>query len=179
MAFKSDLVGLQNSNFLQCSPGYEDISGTCEKCKIGFYKAEYAAALCKECLTGFITSEEGTDNAAKCSVPACDPGYYLTNNNCEKCPYDKYQPEKWQSSCKECPTSYVTQKQGATNVYDCVLDCPSGEQYRPVENDCSGCERGYYRDKNDRSQITCQICPVEFITPGERATSVTACTVSE
>lgn len=51
---------------------------------------------------------------------ACDPGYYLTNNNCEKCPYDKYQPDKWQSSCIECPTSYVTQKQGATNESDCV-----------------------------------------------------------
>lgn len=51
---------------------------------------------------------------------ACDPGYYLANNNCEKCPYDKYQPEKWQSSCIQCPTSYVTQKQGATNASDCV-----------------------------------------------------------
>lgn len=56
---------------VQCSPGYEDINGTCEKCKIGFYKAEYAAALCKECPAGFITSEEGTDNAAKCTVRKC------------------------------------------------------------------------------------------------------------
>lgn len=56
---------------MQCSPGYEDINGKCEKCKKGFYKAEYAAALCKECPTGFITSEEGTVDKGNCTVRKC------------------------------------------------------------------------------------------------------------
>lgn len=50
----------------------------------------------------------------------CDFGYYLINNNCEKCFYDKYQLKKWQSFCIECFISYVIQKQGVINVFDCV-----------------------------------------------------------
>ncbi|XP_062611525.1 uncharacterized protein LOC134273339 [Saccostrea cucullata] len=163
---------------LQCSPGYEDIGGNCSKCKIGYYKTEYAAALCKECPSGFITQAEGATLAANCSVPACNPGSYLKDNKCELCPYDTYQPDKWQTSCVNCPANKaVTQKMGATSLDECVVDCPSGDQYDPVTKGCNGCLRGYYRDKTDRTQLTCQMCPVDFITSADRATSDSNCTI--
>lgn len=56
---------------MQCNPGFEDISDKCVKCKIGYYKPEYAAAKCKECPTGFITSEEGSIAVGNCTVRKC------------------------------------------------------------------------------------------------------------
>ncbi|XP_061175426.1 uncharacterized protein LOC133184388 [Saccostrea echinata] len=163
---------------LQCSPGYEDINGTCMKCKVGKYKSEYAAALCKPCPEGFITQAEGATHETNCSVPACNAGSYLENNKCELCPYDTYQPKKWQTSCENClsPTS-VTQKMGASNADECVVDCDSGDQYDPITKGCIGCLRGYYRNKTVRQQLTCQMCPIEFITVGDRAKSANDCTI--
>jgi hypothetical protein len=71
LSISTVIYGMINAFFIttvQCSPGYEDIAGTCRMCKIGFYKSEYAAALCRECPSGFITSEEGAIQAANCTV---------------------------------------------------------------------------------------------------------------
>ena len=58
-------------------------------------------------------------------------------------------------------------------------DCASGSEYNFITQVCDTCLRGYYRDRNDKLQMDCQLCDVNFITLGTGSTSVSDCSVSE
>jgi hypothetical protein len=52
-----------------------------------------------------------------------------------------------------------------------------GRTYHP---DSESTARGYYRDSNDRSTMTCQMCPVDKITPlNQRGNTAADCTISK
>lgn len=166
---------------LECPPGLQDVGGTCTKCPIGYYKSQTAAATCEKCLDNFITENNGSTAAADCFIPECGPGYYLDRTAvplaCNWCPYNKYQDEKWQESCKDCEDGKVTLDTISDSVSDCVLDCASGSAYDNVTKTCILCERGYFRVREDRTHKTCQKCPGGYITESIGATSVTLCNI--
>lgn len=53
---------------MECRPGYEDIGGTCQECRRGFFKVENAAATCKECEIGLTTETTGATSSDQCSL---------------------------------------------------------------------------------------------------------------
>ena len=58
--------------------------------------------------------------------------------------------------------------------------CDSGLEM--IDNSCVSCERGYYKDNGVNKENdfgTCEICPIDYITAGEGATSVDNCTIGE
>ncbi|KAK3579233.1 hypothetical protein CHS0354_033303 [Potamilus streckersoni] len=166
---------------LVCPPGKEDAgSGSCAPCQRGFYKAEYIAAKCNACPAQTTTVGKGANSSSSCSLPACVPGEYLdvAKNICSPCNYDKYQNEFWMESCVNCPTGYVTLKTGATGLSDCVLDCPSGYEYVASSKNCRICPRGSYRNRDDRKQISCSMCPPSQITAQDGAVDVSQCNIA-
>ncbi|KAL3877080.1 hypothetical protein ACJMK2_034835 [Sinanodonta woodiana] len=166
---------------LVCPPGKEDISlGSCSFCKRGYYKTEDIAAKCTACPAKTTTVGEGANSSSFCSLPACEPGYYLdvARNICSLCDYDKYQDNFWQESCINCPTGYVTLNTGATKLSDCVVDCASGYEYVASSQNCRICPRGSYRNKTIRSQTSCSMCPPSQITSQNGATDVSQCNIA-
>ena len=50
----------------------------------------------------------------------CKAGQRTIGKECEDCPRDTYQNEKWQAQCIDCPTAGVgTRQTGSTSVTDC------------------------------------------------------------
>jgi len=58
-------------------------------------------------------------------------------------------------------------------------NCNSGQEYNFLTGQCDFCEIGYYRDATDRLQPNCQMCNQQFITSGQGATTVTACSIGK
>ncbi|GFN83218.1 signal peptide, cub and egf-like domain-containing protein 1, partial [Plakobranchus ocellatus] len=112
---------------------------------------------------------------------ACDPGYYrnVNTNQCFQCPYGQFQPDQWQESCLSCPAGYTTFIQGATADSSCLLDCSTGTYLSTASASCIPCERGFYRDKSNPTQITCVQCPEEFITSTTSSVSASDCNISK
>ncbi|XP_060568832.1 uncharacterized protein LOC132727392 [Ruditapes philippinarum] len=181
---ETDGASLESECIVECSPGYEDINGVCKECPRGTYKVERAAAKCKPCDTGFTTVGTGATSSNACTLPACPAGQYLdkvsnpTNPVCKPCAYDFYQDEIWQEQCKTCIDNKVTLSTGADEASDCVLDCASGQEYNSDTGRCEFCPRGYYRNKNDRLQPQCQLCPIDKLTANEGGKDISECTVA-
>ncbi|XP_053380894.1 uncharacterized protein LOC123563563, partial [Mercenaria mercenaria] len=169
---------------LVCSPGFEDVGGSCQECPRGFYKIESAAAKCKPCQGGTTTESTGATNPGSCSLPACTAGQYLDKVTnplspvCRSCDYDTYQDEIWQEQCKTCPDNKVTLSLKADEESDCVLDCESGREYNSTNGLCEFCPIGFYRNKADRQQPQCQLCPIDKLTAGEGGKDVSECVIA-
>lgn len=150
-------------------------------CPRGTYKVESAATTCTECNNMMTTEGNGSMAASDCNIPACLPGYFLnrtaTPMGCRQCPFDTYQDQKWQDTCKTCPTGKVTLGTNSTMASHCVLDCSSGSEYNATSMSCVPCTRGYFRNRSDRTQTHCQMCPSGFITESTGATSQTMCNI--
>ena len=43
----------------------------------------------------------------------------MTDNTCYMCPFDTFQPEKWQEDCIMCNDTYGTASTGSTDISDC------------------------------------------------------------
>ena len=165
---------------LSCDPGNEDKNGVCVKCAVGYFKPEKKADSCTKCPSGFITSDVGSTSQTDCDVRDCDSGYKVVNNVCEECGYDQFQPLKNRPTCNACPTGYITfQVTTAIASSECKVNCTSGTEINPgTSSPCRDCARGYYRDSNDRSTMTCQMCPVDKITPlNQRGSTAADCTI--
>ena len=50
----------------------------------------------------------------------CTEGQYISGDNCSLCPFGLYQPDRWQTSCVQCPTDRTTQRNGAVNISECI-----------------------------------------------------------
>ncbi|ESP03827.1 hypothetical protein LOTGIDRAFT_230171 [Lottia gigantea] len=163
---------------LKCNPGKEDVNGTCTDCQVGFYKSTQAAEKCKMCPTGFITIATGSTSDTDCKVAACTPGEYRDDalNSCKKCTYGDYQPMKWQTECLSCGAGNTTYVKGADDISQCQADCLVGQEN--INNTCSPCEIGFYRDKVDKEQPRCLKCPGNKITAETGATKAEDCTVT-
>ncbi|XP_052242513.1 uncharacterized protein LOC127852603 [Dreissena polymorpha] len=172
----------QSLCIVECEQGFEDASGACVPCQQGFYKDIKAAAQCKPCPVGYITSGSGATNLTMCNIPACSPGTFLNETAspaaCQVCGYDTYQDTKWQKSCKSCSANLVTLQTGSTSLAQCVADCASGQEYSATNRVCRFCPIGFYRDRNDRLQPSCQMCDIRYITAGEGAKSVVECNIA-
>ncbi|XP_021378507.1 major surface-labeled trophozoite antigen 417-like [Mizuhopecten yessoensis] len=166
---------------LQCPPGFQDVGGSCTECPRGYFKAETAATTCTMCQNNMITAGNGSTSASACIVPGCPPGYYLNRTvvpmGCRQCGYDTYQDEKWQDTCKPCSNGKVTLGINATMPSDCVFDCASGSEYSSATVSCNLCTRGFYRNRSDRAQTKCNMCPAGLITETTGATSQAECNI--
>ncbi|XP_041364262.1 uncharacterized protein LOC121379679 [Gigantopelta aegis] len=161
---------------LSCPPGKEDEGGACVSCKRGFYKAVTMAAPCTQCDTNKTTAGRGSTKSSDCNIVACMPGYFLNGNDCKKCAYGYYQPEKWQETCLQCDPSETTYKLGAVNKTECLLECQPGKEL--INGVCDKCKIGYYKDNTDREKYMCTLCRNNQITAREGATTVDDCSIA-
>ncbi|XP_023933602.1 proprotein convertase subtilisin/kexin type 5 [Lingula anatina] len=162
---------------LRCPPGKEDVGGTCQLCPVGKYKVEYMASSCTPCPDNYTTTGQGSVAAANCSVVMCHPGFYRDSNTetCMHCPRGQYQNQTafMGGACTACPPGRTTLILGADEEEDCILDCPSGQEYNSQLKRCDDCAIGYYRNKT--VEDSCQMCPIQFLTAGTGTTSMEGC----
>ena len=110
-------------------------------------------------------------------VPAnCSAGEYLDEeqNVCKPCPLSKYQPEKWQTQCRDCPYGTTTLVLGGADLKDCVRSCPAGQELIVADNLCRPCPQNQYR--NPVESFSCTDCPGGTIAPSQGAKSADQCT---
>ncbi|GFO38966.1 signal peptide, cub and egf-like domain-containing protein 1, partial [Plakobranchus ocellatus] len=163
-----------------CESGYELVTGTgdCRACAIGYYKdnSEDIFGVCVLCLDGeFITSGTAATSSAECNLRNCSAGSFRTaQNQCEACAPGSFQPNKWQTSCLDCPVDTTTSGAGAISEDQCFSSCPLGKEL--VNGTCVDCPQGYYKDTVG-SNTLCTTCPTGFITAATGAQSSALCTI--
>uniref|UniRef100_A0A3B3UVL0 receptor protein-tyrosine kinase n=1 Tax=Poecilia latipinna TaxID=48699 RepID=A0A3B3UVL0_9TELE len=58
-----------------CKPGFEEISGSCQVCKMGFYRSQLESSACSKCPPHSVARQMG---ATACS---CEDGYYKIDSD--------------------------------------------------------------------------------------------------
>jgi len=109
-----------------CEDGYQlSINGDCQVCSIGFYRLQGRDRSCQECPLNRTTSGPGSKTIEDCNLPICIPGQYLNanDNECKLCPEGKYQPNKQETHCIDCPPNTSTPTLGATSKDQCTNRC--------------------------------------------------------
>jgi len=136
-----------------CNAGQFSATGanSCTICSPGTFSAT-GASVCINCVTYTYQNEEGKVTCK--NVLTCELGQYevtvptlTTNRVCESCEIGKYQDQRTQSTCKECPVGY-------SNAV-------------PSSTLCTACEIGKYQ--NEEEQFSCKVCDV--CTVGRGATN--------
>ena len=136
---------------VQCQPGYyndvTDHQTACKACQPGYYMDGVGATQCTVCPMGRAESHSAaTSVCAECpdgyvsqltACLACDAGQYFADGQCEWCEPGRYQSERGQTSCDECPA-------GQFSVAE-----PNAH--------CYACGRGDYQDET--GQGSCKTCP--------------------
>ncbi|KAK3789337.1 hypothetical protein RRG08_001725 [Elysia crispata] len=96
------------------------------------------------------------DNCPSGSFGAADePG-------CFPCPKGSYQPLADQTDCLPCQDGLTTPKTGADSVDKCMVDCPSGHEFSPVQQTCLVCPLGFVRDPEQHK--VCEKCAPGYTT---------------
>ncbi|GFR99359.1 Pol polyprotein [Elysia marginata] len=163
-----------------CDSGYEIIAGTdnCQACEIGYYKDNLAGIFgsCVLCPDGeFITSAQAATSVGDCSIRNCSAGFFIDGQNrCKQCALGTYQPNKWQTSCLDCPVDTTTDRTGAISSDQCFSSCPLGKEL--IGGTCEECSVGFYKDVVG-SDSSCVQCPTGFITAGTGAQSQRSCSI--
>ncbi|GFS23418.1 signal peptide, CUB and EGF-like domain-containing protein 3 [Elysia marginata] len=170
-----------------CPPGQQETSPgslQCSPCPRGTYRNDSLAsrfAQCETCPTGLTTVGKGMDHIDNCSMTACPPGQFVDvkDNKCYSCGYGFYQPLEWQTGCKKCPPKYTTENMGSVNGTECRFLCPPGEEENPPNSqNCSPCERGYWRSGSlDMRFLNCTACTGGMTTQGAGANSFSDCMI--
>ena len=106
-----------------------------------------------------------------CEITQCEPGYYLQNGACVKCPAGSYCDGINQ---EECPAPYTKSDAGTSDVDMCYKDCDvvspatqmSGRDYNNAGNEpdtcqITQCEPGYYLQNG-----ACVTCPANSYCDG-------------
>ncbi|ELP89643.1 hypothetical protein EIN_201980 [Entamoeba invadens IP1] len=141
----------------------------CVKCKSGYYKSSDGkqCAICDDtcltcqnkkssltCVDGFYKYNENSlcrnqsellncINATKSGCIICATGYYLDENNCEKCD-EKCTLCKSKSECFNCATNYILQDTTCLDL-SLIEHCVSAENNR-----CTKCEVNYKLNLEER-----------------------------
>ncbi|KAF6249639.1 hypothetical protein COO60DRAFT_1276806 [Scenedesmus sp. NREL 46B-D3] len=132
-----------------CSPGREQVNGTCRACGTHMYKPAAGNEPCLACpansfTTGLQPSQH--DELGDCS---CQRGLFMTAEGaCQVCPIDTYSDTAGSTTCTSCPSGFVTAG-SSRSQHDSALDClcPAGTQ---VVNDPAG---------SPSSSPACVVCP--------------------
>jgi len=109
-----------------CEDGYQlSVNGDCQVCPIGYYRLQGRDRSCQECPLNRTTSSSGSKTIEDCNLPICIPGQFLNanDNECRACPQGKYQPNKQETHCIDCPPNTSTPTEGATSKSQCTNRC--------------------------------------------------------
>ncbi|OAF71501.1 hypothetical protein A3Q56_00717 [Intoshia linei] len=158
-----------------CFKGFEEISGNCVPCKIGFYKSdELSLKKCIKCKTTFVTKYTASTSNLDCTVQICEAGYESVNNKCQPCKVGEYKDNNNPGEiCTICPATFVTVSVASTSITDCIIHkCPVG--FEGYNSTCFPCKIGYYKD-NENYLEGCTRCTSTFITLGTGSTSIKDC----
>ena len=132
-----------------CNAGYTGPNGqACSACDAGFYKLTRGSENCTKCPRGTFSSMA---NANNCST--CQAGTYTDGT----------------STCQDCPSD-STSPPDSTSVHDC--ECNAG--YSLVEDNCTACAPGTYKE-DVGDDANCTLCKPGFIGTDQGATSNQTC----
>uniref|UniRef100_A0A668A307 receptor protein-tyrosine kinase n=1 Tax=Myripristis murdjan TaxID=586833 RepID=A0A668A307_9TELE len=143
-----------------CNPGYEEKSGACKACAVGFYKAKVSDAGCSKCPPHSHSVREGA------TVCTCHSGYF------------RAETDPASMACTQ-PPSAPQQLISAVNETSVVLEWSpphrlGGRTDTSYSLDCLICETG------SQSQTLCLPCgPDVLISPGWSGLKTTRVVVSE
>ncbi|GFO02092.1 neurogenic locus notch homolog protein 1, partial [Plakobranchus ocellatus] len=168
-----------------CPAGQEvDESGAdCGLCKRGTFKnATMTFEMCMNCTDGTTTDGPGAVSAAFCNIPACKPGFVVSDDKqkCVACPIDYYQPVDLPFSmteCLMCPNNTGTMEDARVLVSQCTDICPRG--YGLTDGQCNKCRQGTWNNGNQTLRFEpCQACPENYTTEVEEgATAAENCSL--
>ncbi|XP_060076672.1 uncharacterized protein LOC132556307 [Ylistrum balloti] len=105
----------------------------------------------------------------------CSLGQYYDSESktCKLCPWNTYQNEVEQTSCKSCNGNNVTLFQGAFNAIHCVDNCTAGSFYNESTGSCEACPKNFYQENFGKGY--CDNCPIDKITTGTGSDSFADC----
>ncbi|XP_059167128.1 proprotein convertase subtilisin/kexin type 5-like [Physella acuta] len=180
--------GTQNSDqckFVCQAPGQEinpANSSTCRLCLRGYYRTggfDERFANCTKCSGDNTTDVEGATNSAYCNIPICSAGQHISNNKCEACTHDTYQPmdEPYSTTnCTRCGDGLGTVNIASTHKDNCTSFCQPG--YGKNGSDCQLCDRGTWNNGNTSLRFEkCQQCRTNYTTEVTGATDLANCTL--
>jgi len=158
---------------------YDDNTGTCGNCPIGFYSAEEAQLTCSVCpeINGVpgTTENEGSTRLSDCKE-TCPAGRYYdkVTGLCRPCGNGRYQMEEGKFFCYMCGVGLTTRNTEALTRDECRPECEDGHQI-DLDGQCIPCQLGQYRKKG--VHLGCQACPKGFTTSKSGSSEVSDCSL--
>ncbi|XP_076452127.1 uncharacterized protein LOC143287751 [Babylonia areolata] len=165
-----------------CPSGYEVVSGQCVACPVATYKDNLKDPLsaCKSCPAGYLTAGNTSTSRSDCSIRNCTAGFFIQSGDngvktCAQCPQDEFNPLPYQPSCRPCSNGTGTRQPGADSEGLCEAFCEDGQEL--VNDTCTPCPRGFYKNNTDDRFGQCSMCPPDFITAGNGTASQAECSI--
>ncbi|OWF52623.1 Fibropellin-1 [Mizuhopecten yessoensis] len=159
-----------------CSAGqqYNNVSDQCEPCDKGTWNNANETMKfqqCASCPVNYTTTGGSSTDLSNCTVLDCDPGSYISGDNCLLCPLGTYQPDRYQASCKDCGSNQNTSETGRTMESDCQIWCGPGLagsttcQKCPLDtikpqaglSNCVSCEESFANFTSNENRISCDV----------------------
>ncbi|KAL8455778.1 hypothetical protein Emag_000352 [Eimeria magna] len=146
-------TGSTNLSQCACVEGYEiGHLGTCQPCPAGTYKAIVADANCTGRCPQHMSSEKTGADSLEALNCQCDPGFYLSDDDCQSCQVGTYCAGNL-SPPVQCPAFQTTSGPASSSSKDCV--CTAGYYRRGEE--CVPC--GLLTYKPLIGDQACTACP--------------------
>lgn len=153
-----------------CIQGYQNNSGTCQKCPRNSYKIQTGPSACTSCGTNEVLLQTGS----VANTCICDLGNFRnTDNACQACASGKFKQLHGDFACSGCPEgSYTT---NTTSCVSCpvnslsvenssgVSSCLCKPAYEGANGICTACAAGKF--KNNTSLESCQVCSSNTYSP--------------
>ncbi|XP_050392556.2 uncharacterized protein LOC126811123 [Patella vulgata] len=162
-----------------CASGSERITPTseCTPCPVGKYRvqSDLPSNICTPCPDGYLTPNTQSEQVSQCTVRNCTAGYKIDGVNCVACPIGQYQSLPYQLSCQSCPSGTTTRNTASSASTDCEDFCVGGEEL--ISGTCTPCSIGFYKDNTKDRFGSCKSCPIDRVTPGRSATSLSDCSL--
>ncbi|KAL4506331.1 hypothetical protein ABPG73_017065 [Tetrahymena malaccensis] len=165
---KTCLYPYSDTSCSSCNEGYYlNNNNQCLQCQIPCQNCYQAATQCKSCIEGYILDQNTLECVLNCdkscktcfspqnsnSCTSCPDGFYLINNQCQKCDFPCQTCQKSPTLCLSCVSKYNLDNILNQCTPICDISCQTCHQ--PYDSSqCLECAFGYF--SNNQNQ--CQIC---------------------
>ncbi|XP_048256923.1 uncharacterized protein LOC124140301 isoform X3 [Haliotis rufescens] len=153
---------------------------TCIPCPVGFYRNKTLLPydVCASCGPDRSTASTHSKSFSDCSILKCPVGQQpdSTNANCVNCPFGTYQNQSNQPNCISCTGQTSTRQNGSQSRTQCEAYCNGGQE-KLADGSCRTCPLGYYKDNSVYKFMSCEKCPINFVTSAPGADSAAKCNI--
>ena len=143
----SSQIGIHNVSYLESWAPFPVLSGSCDACVEGKFKATNGSAACQDCGAGQYSAVAGSAICVPCPRGTYSASYGSTH--CVSCPAGKFKAEAGRHNCTNCPA-------GKFSTSPALLGSVNASASRAS---CALCAAGKYSNETGATNVSvCKEC---------------------